>query len=54
MLTLGGLAAAINLVATIHTLRARGMTFMRMPLFVWSVLVWAWVLVVACRGSWPC
>jgi cytochrome c oxidase subunit 1 len=46
VLTLGSLAAAINLLVTIHTLRARGMTFMRMPLYVWSVLAWTWVLVL--------
>src|SRR4029078_10287119 len=46
VLTLGSLAAAINLLVTVHTLRARGMTFMRMPLYVWSVLAWSWVLVL--------
>ena len=46
VLTLGSLAAAVNLLVTIHTLRARGMTFMRMPLYVWSVLAWSWVLVL--------
>ena len=50
VLTLGTLASAINLVVTTHTLRARGMTFMRMPLYVWSVLVWGWVLVLALPG----
>jgi cytochrome c oxidase subunit 1 len=50
VLTLGSLAAAINLLVTIHTLRARGMTYMRMPLYVWSVLAWSWVLVLVLPG----
>ena len=28
-------------------MRARGMTWMRMPLFVWSILTYAWLLVLA-------
>ena len=39
--------APINLVATIHVYRARGMSWGRMPLFVWSVLAYAWLLVLA-------
>jgi cytochrome c oxidase subunit 1 len=47
VLVLGSLASAVNLVATIHVYRARGMSWTRMPLFVWSVLAYAWLLVVA-------
>ncbi len=36
---IGTLASGINFVATILGMRARGMTLMRMPLFVWSALV---------------
>jgi cytochrome c oxidase subunit 1 len=46
VLTLGSLGAAINLVVTVHTLRARGMRWTRTPLFTWSVLAWSWVLVL--------
>jgi cytochrome c oxidase subunit 1 len=44
VLVVGMLASSINLIATIHAYRARGMNWMRMPLFVWSVLAYAWIL----------
>jgi cytochrome c oxidase subunit 1 len=50
VLSAAGLFNAINLVATIHTLRVPDMSFMRMPLYVWSVLVYSWVLVIALPG----
>ena len=31
---------------TIHNMRARGMTWMRIPLFVWAILTYAWLLVL--------
>src|SRR5437762_7808074 len=34
----GSMVSAINVIATIICLRCKGMTFMRMPLFVWMVL----------------
>ena len=40
------LAGAINFVATIHNMRAAGMTWTRMPLFVWSIEVYAGLLIV--------
>ena len=46
VLTIGLLAGAINLVATIHVMRARGMSWLRMPLFTWSILAYAWLLVL--------
>jgi cytochrome c oxidase subunit 1 len=46
ILSASSLAGAINLIVTIHNLRTRGMTWSRMPLFVWSIVVFAWLLVV--------
>ena len=46
VLTLSSLAGAINFIVTIHNMRTPGMTWMRMPLFVWSIEVYAGLLVV--------
>ncbi|HWX46500.1 MAG TPA: cytochrome c oxidase subunit I [Roseomonas sp.] len=40
------LLGAINLIATILNMRAPGMTLHKMPLFVWSVLVTAFMLLI--------
>jgi cytochrome c oxidase subunit 1 len=47
LLTVSSLAGAINFLVTIHNMRTRGMTWMRLPLFVWSVEVYAWLLLAA-------
>ena len=44
ILTISSIAGAINLIVTIHNLRTRGMTWMRLPLFVWSIEIFAWLL----------
>ena len=46
ILTLASLAGAINLVATIHNMRTAGMTWMRLPLFVWTMEIYAALLIV--------
>jgi cytochrome c oxidase subunit I len=46
ILSLASLVGAINFIVTIHNMRTAGMTWLRLPLFVWSVLVYAWMLVV--------
>ncbi|HEU0335020.1 MAG TPA: cytochrome c oxidase subunit I [Gaiellaceae bacterium] len=46
ILTISSMAGAINFVVTVHNMRARGMTWMRLPLFVWSVYIYAWLLIL--------
>ena len=45
VLTLSSLAGAINLIVTIANMRTQGMTWTRMPLFVWAVGTYAVLLV---------
>jgi cytochrome c oxidase subunit I len=47
ILTLSSLAGAINFIVTIHNLRSPGMTWMRLPLFVWSIETYAILLLLA-------
>ena len=44
---LSSLVGAINFVATIHNMRARGMSWGRMPLFIWSILIYSYLLIAA-------
>jgi len=44
---LSSLLGAINFYATIANMRARGMSWGRMPLFVWAILVYAVLLIFA-------
>ena len=45
MLGASSIMGAINIVATIMNLRAPGMTYMKMPLFVWTWFITAYLLV---------
>jgi cytochrome c oxidase subunit 1 len=45
ILTISSLAGAINFVVTIHNLRTRGMSWTRMPLFVWTIEIYALLLI---------
>jgi cytochrome c oxidase subunit I len=44
---LSSILGAINFVATIHNMRARGMSWGRMPLFVWAILIYSYLLILA-------
>ncbi|MEA2407700.1 MAG: cytochrome c oxidase subunit [Thermoleophilaceae bacterium] len=46
ILTVSSLAGAINFLVTIHNLRAPGMRWMRLPLFVWSLEIYAGLLLL--------
>src|SRR3954462_7805682 len=44
---LSSIVGGINFVATIHNMRARGMGWGRMPLFVWSILIYSYLIILA-------
>ena len=45
ILSASSLAGAINFIVTIHNMRTRGMSWTRMPLFAWSILLYGWLLI---------
>lgn len=45
LMGISSIMGAINIIATILNLRAPGMTFMRMPIFVWTWLITAFLLI---------
>ncbi len=47
MLGIGSVATAVNFLVTILNMRAPGMTMMRMPVFVWMILVTAFLTLFA-------
>src|SRR3954467_7609566 len=47
ILTISSLVGAINFIVTIQNMRTAGMSWLRLPLFVWSMLVYAWLLIAA-------
>ncbi|MDQ3728375.1 MAG: cytochrome c oxidase subunit I, partial [Actinomycetota bacterium] len=44
---LSSLIGAINFVATIQNMRAKGMGWGRMPIFIWSILIYSYLLILA-------
>jgi cytochrome c oxidase subunit I len=46
LLSIASFLGAINFLATIHNMRAPGMSWMRIPLFVWSIEIYAALLVI--------
>ncbi len=44
---LSSILGAINFIATIHNMRARGMGWGRMPLFVWTMLIYSYLVILA-------
>jgi len=46
ILTIASLIGAINFVVTIVNMRAAGMSWLRMPLFVWSIITYAILLIM--------
>jgi cytochrome c oxidase subunit 1 len=46
ILSISSLAGAINFLVTIHNMRTPGMTWMRLPLFVWTIEIYALLLVL--------
>ena len=47
VLTISSVAGAINFVVTIHNMRTPGMSWMRIPLFCWTIVTYAWLLLIA-------
>lgn len=44
---IGSIAAAINIIVTVFTLRAPGMTIRRLPLFTWMALITGFLMILA-------
>jgi len=47
ILSLASFVGALNFIVTITNMRARGMTWTRIPLFVWAIYTYAWLLLLA-------
>ncbi|MFL5929888.1 MAG: cytochrome c oxidase subunit I [Gaiellaceae bacterium] len=45
ILSIASLAGAVNFIVTIHNMRTAGMTWMRLPLFAWTIVTYGYLLV---------
>ena len=45
-LGLSSIVGALNIVTTTHTMRAPGMTWSRLPIFVWSIYLTSWLALI--------
>jgi cytochrome c oxidase subunit 1 len=46
ILSISSFVGAVNFIVTIHNMRTPGMSWMRIPLFCWSIVTYAWLLVI--------
>jgi cytochrome c oxidase subunit 1 len=46
LVAISSLAGAINFICTIHNMRAPGMSWMRIPLFVWAIEIYSILIVI--------
>lgn len=47
VLGFSSILTGINFITTVHRMRAPGMTYFKMPLFVWSTYATAWIQIIA-------
>jgi cytochrome c oxidase subunit I len=47
LMSVGSTVSAVNVITTAFTMRCRGMTLMRMPLFVWMMIVTNFMIILA-------
>ncbi len=46
ILGFSSILTGINFITTVHRLRAKGMTFFKMPLFIWSLYATGWIQII--------
>jgi cytochrome c oxidase subunit I len=47
LIGISSILTAINFIVTIHNMRAPGMSLSRMPLFVWAILIYSYLIILA-------
>jgi cytochrome c oxidase subunit 1 len=47
LIGISSILGAVNFIVTIHNMRAPGMSLSRMPLFVWAILIYSYLIVIA-------